>query len=554
MSARLRDVLGWVRRVLGLRGAAPRPGTPAPLHPRAGAAPFDGAARLGGRVPDSDGPAADPDAAAHDRRVTADGRSADPGRPAPGTTRTLADAAHQRDAFHPNADHQGAAQRHGLGLHATRQDVARQDVTRQDPTRQDAVPRDGAWQDTVLRDGAWQDGARRDAIRSGDPRPGQARSAVDAAARPAGVEVTAVPQPAPGDAAGAFGHDPVDRDVLGRGRAGDRQAPWGAAGRGRPDDSSHQVTDRDLTVVPRPDEDRAGADLVHLVSPRQHELHKIHSGTSRVESDGLGPEGSSDPESGRDARRRPVAGSEQPVRSGPVSDDWRTKPRPSSGDGHAGSWHPDRLNPDEPHASTPQRSSHRTGPAAGRLDSAPRPDQARLDLARPGQAGLGQEQLGRAGEHAAGLERRVPVSGTAGTTGAEPATGRPEPGRRPRAGSTRQALPRHEVSEPDLSLPIRTGRPGDGVLSPTHRTRGVDRSRSHGAAPGASRAGTPAEASAEVAAPWPALAGQAPEPGAGNWPDLLDDSALWAVAAPAGPDPDRIRRLTREQEGRTWNA
>ncbi|GIF82693.1 hypothetical protein Cba03nite_40420 [Catellatospora bangladeshensis] len=47
MSARLRDVLGWLRRLLGLRGAAPQPGTPAST---------DGAIRLGGRTPAPDAP------------------------------------------------------------------------------------------------------------------------------------------------------------------------------------------------------------------------------------------------------------------------------------------------------------------------------------------------------------------------------------------------------------------------------------------------------------------------------------------------------------------
>ncbi|MBV1850688.1 hypothetical protein [Catellatospora tritici] len=53
-------------------------------------------------------------------------------------------------------------------------------------------------------------------------------------------------------------------------------------------------------------------------------------------------------------------------------------------------------------------------------------------------------------------------------------------------------------------------------------------------------------------APWPSLDG--PATVADPWPHLLDDTALWVAPDPSTPDPDRIHRLRREQEGQQWNA
>ncbi len=57
-----------------------------------------------------------------------------------------------------------------------------------------------------------------------------------------------------------------------------------------------------------------------------------------------------------------------------------------------------------------------------------------------------------------------------------------------------------------------------------------------------------------MAAPWPALAGEDAAGERDLWPRLLDDTALWAVTAPPGTDPDRIKLRQRQQEGSSWNA
>ncbi|MFD0592183.1 hypothetical protein ACFQZ4_06110 [Catellatospora coxensis] len=91
---------------------------------------------------------------------------------------------------------------------------------------------------------------------------------------------------------------------------------------------------------------------------------------------------------------------------------------------------------------------------------------------------------------------------------------------------------------PAVSTPAATGRFRPGQVGPA----GVS---------AADEAGTSA-----ATAPWPRLTGRerGQEQEAGPWPELLDDTELWAVPAPTRTDPDRIRLRQSQQEGRPWNA
>ena len=86
------------------------------------------------------------------------------------------------------------------------------------------------------------------------------------------------------------------------------------------------------------------------------------------------------------------------------------------------------------------------------------------------------------------------------------------------------------------------------AASPRRNALGLDPGDAGGAPAGLHHCGC----SKDLGGSWPDLVNE-PEVATDQWPELLDDSALWTVSAPAS-DPQRIERLQREQEGLRWNG